>query len=122
MNIVPLQLSYQQLVSSARQLPLTERVRLVRDILAEPTKEQEWEQEQKQLVIQDEYIDSDQQFDLHCHQIDSILHAAGLLTLAPSLPTTPEQLTKEQRSALARSFGDIGKPLSEIIIEEREGR
>lgn len=35
------QLTYQQLVFLARQLPFAERVRLVRDILAEPIDEQE---------------------------------------------------------------------------------
>lgn len=35
------QLNYQQIVLYARQLPLTERVRLVRDILAEPIEDKE---------------------------------------------------------------------------------
>lgn len=40
MNQTAPTLTYQQLVSLARQLPLAERVRLVRDILAEPMAEQ----------------------------------------------------------------------------------
>lgn len=39
MSETTLELTYQQLVFFARQLPLTERVRLVRDILAEPIQE-----------------------------------------------------------------------------------
>jgi hypothetical protein len=40
MTITTPPLTYQQMVFLFRQLPLTERVRLVRDILAEPGEEQ----------------------------------------------------------------------------------
>jgi hypothetical protein len=40
MTITTPPLTYQQMVLLIRQLPLTERVRLVRDILAEPGEEQ----------------------------------------------------------------------------------
>jgi hypothetical protein len=49
MNETAPTLTYQQLVSLARRLPLAERVRLVRDILADPIAEQGEQGEQAPL-------------------------------------------------------------------------
>lgn len=49
MNQTAPTLTYQQLVSLTRRLPLAERVRLVRDILAEPIAEQGEQGEQAPL-------------------------------------------------------------------------
>lgn len=51
MNGTTTKLTYQQLVFFARQLPLTERVRLVRDILAEPIREHMPETSQVHSVL-----------------------------------------------------------------------
>lgn len=37
-------------------------------------------------------------------------------------PIKPKLLSDEQRAELAHYVGSTGRPLSEIIIEEREGR
>jgi hypothetical protein len=50
-----------------------------------------------------------------------VLEDAGLLLPKESLPPSHKPLTPEERAELARKLS-IGRPLSEIIIEEREER
>ncbi len=54
-------------------------------------------------------------------QVDMALMAAGLM--APRAPADPalHPLTDEERAALSRRI-PAGRPLSEIILEERDGR
>lgn len=53
-------------------------------------------------------------------QVDTALIAAGLM--APRAPADPalHPLTDEERAALSRRI-PAGRPLSEIILEERDG-
>jgi predicted DNA-binding antitoxin AbrB/MazE fold protein len=54
--------------------------------------------------------------------IDAAFIAAGLITNPPIVsPPTPGLLTPAERSALARRIG-AGMALSQIILDEREGR
>lgn len=51
---------------------------------------------------------------------DEILLAAGLCRTTPLLLTTERPLADEQRDELAHRVGSTGRPLSEIILAERE--
>jgi len=56
----------------------------------------------------------------HRRRVREVLVAAGIaLPAADTPPATP--LSEEERNELARRI-PTGRPLSEIIIEEREGR
>jgi len=46
---------------------------------------------------------------------------AGVIINRPYEPMPPSPISDEERERLGRIFA-VGKPLSEIIIEEREGR
>jgi virulence-associated protein VagC len=50
-----------------------------------------------------------------------ILEVSGLLLSPEPLPASHKPLSQEEKAELARKFS-IGKPLSEIVIEEREDR
>ena len=50
-----------------------------------------------------------------------ILEEAGLLLPVEPLPTSVTSISVERQTELARKFG-VGKPLSEVVIEEREER
>lgn len=54
-------------------------------------------------------------------RIHQALVAAGLVRERPAAPAPAHPLSAEERERLGRVFA-AGKPLSEIIIEEREGR
>ena len=54
-------------------------------------------------------------------RIHQILIAAGLVTERPPVPPPSPPLSAEEEERLGRLFA-VGKPLSEIIIEEREDR
>jgi predicted DNA-binding antitoxin AbrB/MazE fold protein len=54
-------------------------------------------------------------------RIHQALVAAGLALEHPVNPQPAAPLSAEERERIGRVFA-IGKPLSEIIIEEREGR
>jgi len=54
-------------------------------------------------------------------RILSILEASGLLLPPEPLPPFHEPLSPEERAELAEKFS-VGRPLSEIVIEEREDR
>lgn len=56
----------------------------------------------------------------HRHLIHEVLIAAGLVLLAPDTPPSVFPLSEGERNALARRI-PAGRPLSEIILEEREG-
>lgn len=56
----------------------------------------------------------------HRRQVHEILLAAGL-SLPSSLPPTSSSLSAERRAELAQLFA-TGRPLSELILEERAGR
>ncbi len=58
---------------------------------------------------------------MHRHQVRETLVAAGLSLLTPDMPLPAEPLSTERREELARRFSG-GRPLAELIIEEREGR
>lgn len=49
------------------------------------------------------------------------LAEAGVIINLPLEPFPPSPLSREERERLAKVLS-VGKPLSEIIIEEREGR
>lgn len=51
-------------------------------------------------------------------KIEMALQAAGLLAAAPTLAPSRSSLSPERREELARRFGQ-GKPVSEIVIEDR---
>jgi predicted DNA-binding antitoxin AbrB/MazE fold protein len=57
----------------------------------------------------------------HRQKVRAALVKAGL-SLPPINSVTPSPMTHEQRAALAQKLAMSGRPLSEIIIEEREGR
>ena len=57
----------------------------------------------------------------HRHRVREALVAGGLSLPTPSLPTSSIPISVERREELARLFA-AGRPLSELIIEEREGR
>ena len=57
----------------------------------------------------------------HRHQVDAALIAAGLMLPRPSSDLIPQPLTAAERDALSRHI-PMGRPLSEIILEERDGR
>jgi predicted DNA-binding antitoxin AbrB/MazE fold protein len=58
--------------------------------------------------------------DAHRRQVREALVAAGLVLPQPEAPAR-QPLTEQERDELARRI-PAGRPLSEIIIEEREGR
>jgi predicted DNA-binding antitoxin AbrB/MazE fold protein len=57
---------------------------------------------------------------VHRQRVHEALVAAGLSLSLPDLPAA-SLLSAERREELARLFS-AGRPLSELIIEEREGR
>ena len=57
----------------------------------------------------------------HRQQVREVLQRAGLSAPVPGKASGARPLSKEERAKLARRL-DGGRPLSEIIIEEREGR
>ena len=56
----------------------------------------------------------------HRRQVRAVLVAAGL-GLPDAQAVVPQPLAAERREELARRFS-VGRPLSELILEEREGR
>jgi predicted DNA-binding antitoxin AbrB/MazE fold protein len=57
----------------------------------------------------------------HRRQVHEALVAAGLSLPASSSPSVSSPISAERREELARLFA-AGRPLSELIVEEREGR
>ncbi len=57
----------------------------------------------------------------HRQRVREVLVQAGLSQPAPNTLPAPSPLSAERREELARLFA-TGRPLSELIIEEREGR
>ena len=56
-------------------------------------------------------------------RVDDALIAAGLMRPRPTPNPALRPLSEQERAELADRLGALGgKPLSEIIIEEREGR
>lgn len=58
---------------------------------------------------------------VHRRQVREALVAAGLSLPSPPPPPASSPISEERREELARLFA-AGRPLSELIIEEREGR
>jgi hypothetical protein len=58
----------------------------------------------------------------HRHRVSEALVMAGLSLPKPEIAPAIKPLSTQQRKALAQRFGRAGRPLSELIIEEREGR
>lgn len=57
------------------------------------------------------------------HRLDDALIAAGLMRPRPTPDPALRPLSEQERAELADQLGALDrKPLSEIIIEEREGR
>lgn len=59
--------------------------------------------------------------DLHRQQVDAALLAAGLMVPRSGADAARPPLTDAERAALARHI-PAGRPLSELILEERDGR
>jgi len=57
----------------------------------------------------------------HRRRVRQVLSAAGLVLPEPDTPPRIQPLSAAERHELARRI-PTGRPLSEIIIEEREGR
>lgn len=57
----------------------------------------------------------------HRRQVREALVEAGLSLPSPPPPPASSPISAERREELARLFA-AGRPLSELIIEEREGR
>ena len=57
----------------------------------------------------------------HRREVDSALIAAGMMLPRTGSEEIPRTLTNVEREALARHI-PTGRPLSEIILEERDGR
>ncbi len=57
----------------------------------------------------------------HRQQLREALVNAGLSSSSPTVSSTPSLISTERREELAHLFS-VGRPLSELIIEEREGR
>ncbi len=116
MSLANIQPSYQQLVFFARQLPLDDRIRLVRDILADPTEQLEEREvyNQKDIALEPTLH--------HRYQVQDALAQAGLLQTTMLQATRAIRLSHEERAALARRLGEKGRPLSKMIIEEREAQ
>lgn len=57
----------------------------------------------------------------HRQRVHEALVGAGLSLLIPPSPPAASPLSAKRREELARLFS-TGRPLSELIIEEREGR
>ena len=75
------------------------------------------EHTQVQVYIQTAALHMDE----HHRQVYEALVRAGLSSPEPDPVPPGEPLSEEEREELARRFA-VGKPLSEIIIEERDGR
>jgi predicted DNA-binding antitoxin AbrB/MazE fold protein len=57
----------------------------------------------------------------HRRQVHNALVAAGLSLPTPPFTPATNLISEERRESLAHRFA-TGRPLSELIIEEREGR
>jgi predicted DNA-binding antitoxin AbrB/MazE fold protein len=77
------------------------------------------EQTQVQVYIQP--LSSSAEAMAHRSQVRAALTEAKLSLPETSPPVVPPSLSAERREELARLFA-VGRPLSELIIEEREGR
>ncbi|MCI0525326.1 MAG: antitoxin family protein [Acidobacteria bacterium] len=78
--------------------------------------------EQSQVEIEVKQITAPEAEELdERSRIHQALVAAGLALEHPVNPQPASPLSAEERERIGRVFA-VGKPLSEIIIEEREGR
>lgn len=77
--------------------------------------------EHSRVLIQVEQVSPAEETTTHRHRVREALIAAGLSQpMSIPLPAS-SSLSSERREELARSFS-TGGPLSQLIIEEREGR
>jgi predicted DNA-binding antitoxin AbrB/MazE fold protein len=76
------------------------------------------EQTQVQVYIQP--LPPSAEATAHRRQVRAALAEAGLSLPEATVPVIPPPLSAERREELAHLFA-IGRPLSELIIEEREG-
>ena len=72
--------------------------------------------EKEQIVIRPRSYEQDERKD-----VIRILEEAGLLLPPEPLPASHVTISTQERADLARKFG-VGRPLSEIIIEDRADR
>ena len=77
------------------------------------------EHTQVQIYVQPTQPETDAM--AHRREVRAALVAAGLSLPATNAPSPSDLLSADQRAELARRFS-AGRPLSELIIEEREGR
>jgi len=77
--------------------------------------------ERARLQIRVEHVEAPTDTTEHRRQVHKALVTTGLSLPTPSLPTPSESISADRRDELARVFA-AGQPLSEIIIEERDGR
>ncbi len=79
-----------------------------------PLKLREHQQVRIQVMTEDASEESERE------QVINILVAAGLVQSKPKGPVPPDPVSEEERQRLAELLGSApGKPLSEIVIEER---
>jgi len=72
--------------------------------------------EKEQIVIRPKSAIPDER-----EQVLQILEEAGLLLPPEPLPAAHVPISAEERAKLSRKFS-VGRPLSELIIEDREDR
>jgi predicted DNA-binding antitoxin AbrB/MazE fold protein len=68
------------------------------------------------------YVQSTLNAVAHRQQVAEALVMAGLTLPTQEIAPTSKLLSTQQRQELAQRFGSAGRPLSELIIEERKGR
>lgn len=72
--------------------------------------------EKEQIVIRPRSYEQDER-----EEVIRILEEAGLLLPPEPLPASHVTISAQERAELTRKFG-VGRPLSEIIIEDRADR
>ncbi len=72
--------------------------------------------EKERIVIRPKSVTLDER-----EQVLRILEEAGLLLPPEPLPASHAPISAEKRAELGRKFS-VGRPLSELIIEDREDR
>jgi hypothetical protein len=72
--------------------------------------------ENEQIIIRPRPVEPDER-----EEVIRILEEAGLLLPPEPLPVSHVTISGQERAELTRKFG-VGRPLSEIIIEDRADR
>jgi len=77
--------------------------------------------EYTQVQIHVQRVSTPTQVSEHRRRVREALVAAGLSLPTSGASVSPSPISAERREELARLFA-AGRPLSELIVEEREGR